>query len=370
MRIGLVYLGRHGPGGPISFELASHLAKKADLFAVVSKNADHIGNWRESGIDLIEVSTFDTSVQALISCFNSIRLRAVAEQIAGRQPDVLLYPMVHPWTPSLQRYLADVPHVTTVHDPAAHPGFIHRLSSTWERISAQRATRCVVLGKTFVDEMYSKGIPREKIDVIPHAVFSFYDSFPTLERNGVTSQSILFFGRITPYKGLDVLIRAFRSSLERRPDLNLKIVGEGNIRPYRRLLEGLSNVTIVNRWVADAEVPGIFQAADIVIVPYVSASQSGVIALAANFGRPVIATRVGAIPEQIRDQETGILVRPGSAEDLASAIDGLLADKGLRERIGAGLASEIRATSNWKLTSEAYLQSCRRAIVESSNRIR
>jgi glycosyltransferase involved in cell wall biosynthesis len=201
-------------------------------------------------------------------------------------------------------------------------------------------------------------------------VFSFYDSFPTLERNGVTSQSILFFGRITPYKGLDVLIRAFRRSLERRPDLNLKIVGEGNIRPYRRLLEGLSNVTIVNRWVADAEIPRLFQAADIVIVPYVSASQSGVIALAANFGRPVIATRVGAIPEQIRDQETGILVQPGSAEDLASAIDGLLADKGLRERIGAGLASEIRATSNWKLTSEAYLQSCRKAIVESANRIR
>ena len=126
----------------------------------------------------------------------------------------------------------------------------------------------------------------------------------------------------------------------------------------------------MNRWVADAEIPRIFQAADIVIVPYVSASQSGVIALAANFGRPVIATRVGAITEQIRDQETGILVQPGSAEDLASAIDGLLADKGLRERIGAGLASEIRATSNWQLTSEAYLQSCRKAIVESSNRIR
>src|SRR5262245_6598663 len=116
MRIGVIYLGRHGPGGPISFELASHLSKKADLFAVVSRNADHVGLWRESGMDVIEVSTFDTSLAALISLLNFPRLRRLAAEIASHRPDVILYPMVHPWTPSLQKYLSGIPDVATVHD--------------------------------------------------------------------------------------------------------------------------------------------------------------------------------------------------------------------------------------------------------------
>jgi glycosyltransferase involved in cell wall biosynthesis len=367
MRIALIYLGRHGPGGPISFELASHLARKADLFAVVSKNADHVMNWRESGMSLIEVATFETSFQALFSCLNTNRLRKLADEIASRRPDVVLYPMVHPWTPALQRYLADIPHVTTVHDPTAHPGLVHRLSSRWEITSARRAARCVVLAQTFVEQMLTNGVARHKIDVIPHAVFSFYDAFPSSRRDSRTSPSILFFGRITPYKGLDVLIRAFQRLSERRPDLRLQIVGEGDMQPYRHVIDGLRNVTVVNRWVADTEVPSIFHSADIVVIPYVSASQSGVIALAASLARPVVATRVGAIPEQIRDRETGILVDPGSIDGLAAGIDALLSDGSLREKLATKLASEIRQNSNWEITSDAYFESCRKAMAMGIN---
>src|SRR5262249_32680118 len=142
MRIGLIYLGRRGPGGPISFELASHLSKKTDLFIVASRNADHIDLWRNSGLPLLEVETFETNVQALMSCCNGARLRQLAESIAAQSPDVILYPMVHPWTPSLQGELQHIPHVVTVHDPAAHPGFLHAASSLWEAVSAQRSTRC------------------------------------------------------------------------------------------------------------------------------------------------------------------------------------------------------------------------------------
>ena len=364
MRIGVIYLGRHGPGGPISFELASHLSKKADLFAVVSQNADHIGLWRESGLQIVEVPTFETSIQAIVSCFNARRLRKLAHQIASHRPDVLLYPMVHPWTPFLQSDLEDIPHVITIHDPAAHPGFIHRMSSLWETICAHRSTRCVVLGRKFVEEMQARGIASDKIDVIPHAVFSFYDRFSRDKPASRVARSLLFFGRITSYKGLDVLIRAFRMLQEQWPDLRLNIVGEGDLRLYRRLLEGARNITVVNRWVDDTQVADIFQAAEIVVVPYVSGSQSGVIALAANFACPVVATRVGAIPEQIRDGATGILVEPGSAEALASAIRRFLGDAALRERLSRQLACEAKLTTNWNRTSDAYLESCRKAMLQ------
>ena len=328
----------------------------------MSQNADHVTYWRESGLRLIEVPTFKTTLQAFSSYLNTARVRKLAEQISALRPDVLLCPMVHPWTPALQKYLADIPVVTTVHDPAAHPGLIHRMSSLWERRSARMASRCIVLSQTFVQEMQTQGIPKEKIDVIPHAVFSFYDRFSQNAQYSRIPHSILFFGRITQYKGLDVLIRAFEIAQARWPDLHLQIVGEGDMRPYRSLIDRMKNVTVVNCWVDDAQVPVIFRSASVVIIPYTSASQSGVIALAANFERPVVATRVGAIPEQIRDRETGLLVEPGSAEALASAIDSLLMDDDLRQRVAERLASEMRAKCNWSATSDAYLESCRKAV--------
>jgi glycosyltransferase involved in cell wall biosynthesis len=206
MRIGLIYLGRRGPGGPISLELASHLARKAEVFAVVSKDADYIHCWRESGLNVTEVHTFKTPLQAALSYVRTARIRHLAREISSLRPDVLLWPMVHPWTPLLQKYLADIPVVTTVHDPTAHPGLIHRLSSLWEKRSARMASRCVVLGRRFVDDMEAKGVARERIDVIPHAVFSFYDKFKQRAQSSARiPHSLLFFGRITRYKGLEIL---------------------------------------------------------------------------------------------------------------------------------------------------------------------
>jgi len=215
--------------------------------------------------------------------------------------------------------------------------------------------------------MAARGIAKEKIDVIPHAVFSFYDSFKYEAPVSRVPRTLLFFGRITEYKGLEVLLQAFRIAQTRCPDLRLKIVGEGDMRTYRQLIDSAQNITVTNTWVADPEVPGIFQSADIVMVPYTSASQSGVIALAASFGRPVIATRVGAIPEQIRDRETGLLVEPGSAEALASAIDLFIENNQLREETARRLSVEMRTKCNWQTTSDAYLESCRRAVLRASN---
>jgi len=360
MRIGLVYLGRRGPGGPLSFELASHLARKADLFAVVSQNADHIGLWRASGIPLVEASTFDTKLQAPLSCLNSRKIAALADQIAARKPDVIVYPMVHPWTPLLQSRLAGIPNIVTVHDPAAHPGFLHQMSSLWEAIAAQGAARCVVLSRLLVDEMRARGVAPERIDVIPHAMFSFYDGLAPLPSDGAAD--VLFFGRITAYKGLDVLIRAFRDVQARWPEAQLRIVGEGDLRRYARLLDGTKNITVTNRWVDDCEVGAFFRSRPIVAVPYTSASQSGVIALAASFGCPVIASRTGGLSDQIHDGDTGLLVAPGSVSGLAAAIQRLLMDPDLRNALGRRLAAEYRAHANWDVVSNAYLESCRRAI--------
>src|SRR5436190_23162569 len=111
MRVAIIYVGRRGPGGPISLELATHLSGKAEVFAVVSTQSDHYALWQKSGLDLIPVSTFSNDSGAMLSLLSQGKLRSLAASIAEKKPDVIVYPMVHPWTPFLQRYLRPIPHV-------------------------------------------------------------------------------------------------------------------------------------------------------------------------------------------------------------------------------------------------------------------
>src|SRR5262250_349434 len=153
MRIGVIYIGRRGPGGSISLQLAKHLAKQAEVFCAVSQDADLIHQWKNSNLPLITVPTFRSRTAAIASYVNRGPARRLANAIAKRLPDVLIYPMVHPWTPRLQSYLQQVPDVVVVHDPIAHPGFFHRMSGIWEQRAARNATRCVVLGRVFVETL-------------------------------------------------------------------------------------------------------------------------------------------------------------------------------------------------------------------------
>ncbi len=153
----------------------------------------------------------------------------------------------------------------------------------------------------------------------------------------------LFFGYVRAYKGLDLALEAL--ALATAGALRLWVVGEfyEDRAPYdARIAElGLNDrVCIVDRYVGNEEVAGYFQAADLVLQPYRSATQSGIAQIAAAFGRPVLATRVGGLPEQIEDGVTGLLVPPGDARALAAAMDCFFA-----EELGPGMTEAIAAAA-------------------------
>jgi glycosyltransferase involved in cell wall biosynthesis len=140
----------------------------------------------------------------------------------------------------------------------------------------------------------------------------------------LTGPTALFFGLIRPYKGLDVLLRAVALARRRVP-LQLVVAGEfyQDRAPYEALLEQLElrgAVQLLDRYVPNEEVEGYFKAADVVVLPYVSATQSGIAQTALLFGRPVIVTRVGGLPEAVRPGETGYVVPPNDPEALAAAL--------------------------------------------------
>lgn len=143
-------------------------------------------------------------------------------------------------------------------------------------------------------------------------------------RLGLSGNTLLFFGLIRRYKGLPGLLEAMALVLK-KTNCTLLVVGEfyeGKDRCLTLISDlGLaSNVRVIDRFVPDDEVSLYFSAADMVVLPYESATQSAIVPIAYTFERPVLATAVGGLPEAVRNGETGLLVEPRNPAALAAAI--------------------------------------------------
>ena len=133
---------------------------------------------------------------------------------------------------------------------------------------------------------------------------------------------LLFFGFVRPYKGLKILIEAMQSIPE---IVHLNIVGDfaGARDEYDQLIEKFhlsERISVRDGYVPDREVGEYFERCDAVVLPYLDATQSGIAQIAFGFEKPVIATRVGGLPEVVKDQETGGLCEAGSPDSLREAI--------------------------------------------------
>lgn len=136
---------------------------------------------------------------------------------------------------------------------------------------------------------------------------------------------LLFFGFIRDYKGLDILIHTMNQLSE---DYHLLIAGEvyGSFESYNKLIQEhslQSRCTVEVRYIDDKEVPLFFSAADAVVLPYKTGTQSGIISIAYHFNVPVVATDVGGLSEMILPYETGVVVPTPTPNDIANGIQSL-----------------------------------------------
>jgi glycosyltransferase involved in cell wall biosynthesis len=137
---------------------------------------------------------------------------------------------------------------------------------------------------------------------------------------------LLFFGFVRHYKGLDILLRALSKIRQKLPDVQLVVVGEfyEKREEYDKLIAGLDlqgAVTIRDDYCPNEQVGQYFAAADVVVLPYRSATQSGIIQIAYALGTPVITTDVGGLGEVVTDGMTGLIVAPENVDDLAEAVE-------------------------------------------------
>lgn len=136
---------------------------------------------------------------------------------------------------------------------------------------------------------------------------------------------LLFFGFVREYKGLKYIIKAMPEIMKYDKNIDLMIVGEfdSDKEKYLELIKEThseNNIHIVDGYVPDKEIEPYFAACDLVVLPYESATQSGIVQIAYGFGKPVIATDVGGLPEVVIDGETGYLVKPREPHELSKAV--------------------------------------------------
>jgi glycosyltransferase involved in cell wall biosynthesis len=213
--------------------------------------------------------------------------------------------------PRLLALTAGYQTVLTVHDPVDHPGAVvlkrwqHRTEKQWFR----RADRYVVHGPTLAEELAAQVDPR-RIAVIPHGVSPRSEPLSPPE-----SPSVLLFGRLEEYKGVEVLVKAMRLVWEQRPDVKLVVAGKG---PAARHVPEDPRVRLIPSYIAESDVDELFAEASLVALPYTQASQSGVGVLAIAAGVPVVVSRLGALPELA--YEPSFTVEAGNPAALADAI--------------------------------------------------
>jgi glycosyltransferase involved in cell wall biosynthesis len=290
-------------------------------------------------------------------------MRRLVEDLRRFSPDVLHLQQGYLWFNPLLRFLDETPLVVTVHDPQPHVG--DRLGSKTPqfvaRIAYRRADQLIVHNSQMRDEMVSLGAPRDRLNIVPTVVRGHEGiDVDVAEEDGV----VLFFGRIWKYKGLHHLIRAEPMISEKVPNLRIIIAGAGeDFDRYRALMVNPDRFEVYNEYVPHDRVPRLFRRAAVVALPYIDATQSGVIATAYNFGRPVVATTVGGLPSMVDHGRTGLLIPPRDERALADAIVMLLSNTELRRRLGRGARAravdEFSPASVAERTLDVYRQALR-----------
>jgi len=351
------YPGRNGAGPVYSYEMTKGLIENGcKVICILSNSIENRYLWQELDVsDIIWLSTYGDN---LSFCTNTIKFLfngiKVLDQISREDIEAVYCPMISPWTSFINQYLGFEKSVVTVHDPTMHFGTNPIIAYFMQR-KLKENHKFILLSEALADQFLKKyGIPRSNLAIIPHGRFNYYYKESQISPKG--KLKILFLGRICKYKGLESLAQAMRTVQKHDESLELIIAGSGDFKPYRKWFDAVKNVTLINKWLSDDEIAAIYRMNNVItVLPYMDASQSGIIPIAMEYGSPVISTDVGGLPEQLGYGKNGRLVPPGNPAALADAIIELLDNDDMRETI-VNNATKALGLLDWKVLSRELIE--------------
>lgn len=292
------------------------------------------------------------NTQYMINTANPVNIICSAARIRKMKADIIIFQWWHPYFAPCYFILAKILKKSKILF-VCHNVFPH------ERFPMDRLLSKMVLkqGDYFVvqshmdekDLLSIKG--NAKYVVTPHPTYNAF-KMQNMDRSearkllGIQDSVplLLFFGFIREYKGLKYLLKAMPAIKKRIPETQLWVVGDfgDDKEEYLKLIDesGISkNVVIVEGYIPDQEVEKYFAATDLVVLPYISATQSGIVQIAYGFEKPVIVTNVGGLPDVVEDGKTGYIVNKENEDELANvvikffnAVDKLSWEANIREK--------------------------------------
>jgi glycosyltransferase involved in cell wall biosynthesis len=323
MRVLVWQWGRRGAGPRFGLHLAEGLATRPGVEPTLSLSAQaEIMQGRPANGHDLPVSTYDGLAgfaRRILTASHQIatlttRLRAI-------RPDAAVCAMPAPMdfimSAALRRL--NVPYTVVVHDADRHPGDgVPFIVMALQRRLVGGAAGIVALTSHVADRLTHQRLTQgKKLLVAAHPPFLFGPPAAPPGAHGGPLR-LLSFGRLLPYKGLDLLADALRR-LGNDPPAVIRVVGSGPESAELQALRALPGVTVENRWVPEEEIAALLSWADAVVLSHREASQSGVAAAAIAAGRWLVATNVGGLAEQLAHEPMALLCEP-TPESLAAAL--------------------------------------------------
>lgn len=363
MRIALLCLEKGGGISHCAYELAQAMDGMAEVRCFLAAQNDMLSAFEALTCE-VRAFPLRRGPRSLLQAIVTGRERSgIAPAIRSYSPDIVLDAGSGAWAEAVLKHLKGrVPIAQMVHDVYPHPDIRSRVDALPSLLQGRVADAVIGLSEFSYGELALKypDTPRirSRVGVL-------------MPRAGIDTGRVaelrhkqLFVGRIHPYKGLATLVEAFAMARQANPTLELSIVGRGPIgaRLLRRMRE--LEIHLENRYVSDAEMQEMLASHGVMILPYSSATQSGVSALALANGMPCVATSVGGLPEQVQHERNGLIVPPRDAAALARAMVAMAASEETARRMADESLRIGREEYSWVAIAQTLVDDLTRLLAD------
>ncbi|NOX73036.1 MAG: glycosyltransferase family 4 protein [Alphaproteobacteria bacterium] len=358
--------GRFGAGPRIAFELARMLQRHCgnDVILSLAENAELLDSPMCKEAVRVPLKAYVTATQfATRTVLIRKILRPLLRELERERPNVALCVMPGYWDTFLVRHLRriGIPVISIVHDATNHPGDHFQLINWLQRGTIKHSTAIITLTDFVARRLQTqKLLENKKHQTIPHPALIFPDlklappQMPQYPRR--KPLRLLLTGRLQKYKGVELFLSAISRINAAR--LSVRIAGSLNDQTLLAQVKDMPHVEIVEGWMSEKEFVSHIDWSDVVVLPYTEASQSGIIPTAYLRRRPVIATPVGGLPEQVRHEATGLLTDNVSPEAIAQAILRFLDTQELLKSCADNAYTYARNELNWERFGLSFWDIC------------
>ncbi len=319
-----------------SLEIAQIVAESSEVLLCIADK--HFTKGRAFSNSRLEVAWLRWPRQRQLKNINFVK--HLSRLIKGWKPDIVhVMSESNIWLNMLVPMVRPIPVITTIHDVQFHPGdhSSRRVPKIFANTLARWSRAIIVHGSGLRDQAIQElSIDAHSVYIAPHPPLRHY--FEVARKNKFSKPRdnvfrVLFYGRIYEYKGLRYLLDAAPLVRAEVPNLRVVIAGTGDdFSKYRDHIKDPSYIEVHNRFISDLDTARLFAEADLLALPYIEASQSGVLMMSIPFGLPVVATEVGEMSNQVRSIKNGLVVPPADKLSLAAAIIQLAVDTNFRKQ--------------------------------------